>query len=258
MTGFHIPQAAIIGADFIGKNDLLAFIFLKAAEFQFEIHQTNTNAHEQPAEEIVDTESIHTDFIHLRRGRPAECKDMFFSDERIAERIIFIAIFDQRMTERFAFLHVETLGKAAGGNVTDDHFQRNNLHGFDELLAHVQRADKMGRNRHFMQTQHQVFGNSVVEHTLTVNHPFFHIVKCGSIILKMLDQRSGFRPLKQLLCFAFIDRFARGHVDDLSFYWVHKFFHSLCHKGNYVTLQYCRMPEKPLYRHSITVFQDPH
>src|SRR5579862_105678 len=39
LVGLHVPQAAVVGADLVGKDDAHILAFPKPAEFELEVHQ---------------------------------------------------------------------------------------------------------------------------------------------------------------------------------------------------------------------------
>ncbi len=211
LAGFHVPQAAIIGADFVGQDDALHTVFEAAAEFQFEIHQADTKAGEQPAQEIIGAQRHEADVVDVLRGGPLEGEDVFFADQRVAQLVVFQEIFHQGLAERGALFHAVALGEAAGGVVPDDDFERDDLHGFHQLFAHVERADEMRGYADFGQPQHQAFGDAVVEHALAADGAAFLVIERGCVILEVLDQRAGLGAFEQLLGLAFVDGFAGGH-----------------------------------------------
>ena len=69
----------------------------------------------------------------------------------------------------------------------------------------------MSGDADLFKTQHQVFGNTIVEHTFTGNRALLFVIKSGRIIFEVLDQRAGLRPLVKDLGLAFVDLFASGH-----------------------------------------------
>ena len=86
------------------------------------------------------------DVVHLLRRRPAEAGDMLLGDHRVAERVVLVIIFDDRARQLRAFLDPEALGERAGGDVAHHHLERDDLDLPDQLLAHVEAADEVGRH----------------------------------------------------------------------------------------------------------------
>ena len=71
---------------------------------------------------------------------------MLVGDHRVAERVVLVIIFDDRARQLRAFLDPEALRQRAGGDVADDDLDRDDLDLADQLLAHVEAADEMGRH----------------------------------------------------------------------------------------------------------------
>ena len=90
-------------------------------------------------------------------------------------------------------------------------FERDDLHLADELLAHVQPTDEVGRHADIAQPSHQVFADAVVEHAFAGDHAFFGAVARGRVVLEVLHQSAGLRPFKQDLCLALVKLPAPGH-----------------------------------------------
>ena len=104
-----------------------------------------------------------------------------------------------------AFLDAEPLGHRSGRHVAHDDFERNDLDFLDQLLAHVEALDEMGRHADRAQLGHQIFADAVVEHALAVEHGFLRRVERGGVVLEILDQRAGLGPLVEDLGLAFVD-----------------------------------------------------
>ena len=47
LTGFDVPEAAIVGADLIRQHDPELFVFPQSAELQFEVDQLDAHAEEE-------------------------------------------------------------------------------------------------------------------------------------------------------------------------------------------------------------------
>ena len=102
-------------------------------------------------------------------------------------------------------------GERARRHVADHHFERNDLHLANQLLAHVQAADEVGRDADLVQMLEEVFRDPVVEHALAVDHFMLLGIEGGRVILEVLDQRTGFRALIEDLRLALIDATATIH-----------------------------------------------
>ena len=103
--------------------------------------------------------------------------------------------------------------QATRGDVPHHHLQWNDLHLANELLAHVQATDEMGGNADIGQPHHEVFADAVVQHALAGDHPFLLGVERGGVVLEVLHQGAGFRPLEQDLGFPFVELAAASHHD---------------------------------------------
>ena len=62
---------------------------------------------------------------------------MLLGDQRVAERVVLVAIFDQRPGKLRAFLDAEAFLQRPRGNVANDDFDRDDLDLADQLFAHV-------------------------------------------------------------------------------------------------------------------------
>ena len=71
---------------------------------------------------------------------------MLVGDHRVAERVVLVIIFDDRAGQLRAFLDPEPLGERACGDVADHDLDRDDLDLADQLLAHVEAADEVGRD----------------------------------------------------------------------------------------------------------------
>src|SRR3546814_4304619 len=69
-----------------------------------------------------------------------EAGDMLFSDQRIAERVVLVIIFNERAGELLPLLDPEPLGERAGRDVAHDHLDRHDFHLPHKLFAHVEAA----------------------------------------------------------------------------------------------------------------------
>ena len=112
-----------------------------------------------------------------------------------------------------AFLDAEALGQRAGGDVAHHHFERDDLDFLDQLLAHVEAADEVGRNADAVQMGEDVLGNAVVEHALAVDDLVLLLVEGGGVVLEELDQRARLGSLIEDLGLAFINAAAIFHLN---------------------------------------------
>ena len=101
----------------------------------------------------------------------------------------------------------------AGRNVTHHDFERNDLDFANQLLAHVEPLDEMGRHPDVVEVLEYVFGNPVVEDALALDHLMFFRVERGRVVLEMLNQRSRLGSFVKNLRLAFIDAATAAHRD---------------------------------------------
>ena len=112
--------------------------------------------------------------------------------------------------------------KRAGGDVAHHHFERNDLHLADQLLAHVEPADEVGRNPDIVQVLEDVFGDPVVEDALAFDDFVLFGVEGGRVILEMLDECSRLGAFVEDLRLAFVDAAAATHRGVPWFLKVHR------------------------------------
>jgi 2-oxoisovalerate dehydrogenase E1 component len=210
-AGRHVPQAAAVGADLVGQDHAAVIAVPDAAEFQLEIDQADVDRREHAAHEIVDPDRHRGNVLHLLVAGPAEAGDVLFGDQRIAQRIVLVVVFDQRVRQRLAFLDAEALGDRAGGDIAHHDFDRDDLDLPDELLAHVEAADEVGRDADVVEAREDIFADAVVDHALAVDRALLLGVEGGGVVLEILDQRARFRPFVEDLGLAFVDLAATGH-----------------------------------------------
>ena len=142
---------------------------------------------------------------------------MLVGDHRIAERIVLVIIFDDRARQLGAFLDPEPLRQRAGGDVADDDLDRDDLDLADQLLAHVEAADEVGRDADRLERGEDMLGDAVVEHALAVDRAALLRVEGGRVVLEILDQRAGLGTLVEDLGLAFVDLAATGHKGQATF-----------------------------------------
>ena len=145
-------------------------------------------------------------------ARPVERRDVLLGDERVAELVLLVAELDDRTRQRRAFLDAQLLGQRAGRHISADHFQGNDLDLADQLLAHVDSFQEVGRDADAVQLHHHEFADAVVEHALAIQYGTLFVVERGGVVLEVLDQGARLRPLVQDLRLALIDLAALGHV----------------------------------------------
>ena len=136
---------------------------------------------------------------------------MFFRHHWVIQRIILEVIFNDGPRQALAFRNAQPLRKRPGGDIAHHDLKRDDLHLPDQLLTHIEPADEMRRDADFSEAHHQVFADAVIEHTLAGDGALLLRVEGGGVILEILHQGAGFRPLEQDFCFTFIELAATSH-----------------------------------------------
>ena len=181
------------------------------AAFDLEIDEADADAEEQASKEIIDANGQSHDVVDFLRRRPAESGDMLFGDERIVQRIVLVIKFDDRARQLSAFLDAEARRQGARGDVANNDFERNDLHFANQLLAHVEPANEMGRHADIVQILKQIFGNPVIQHALAVDNLVFLGVERRGVVLEALNERSGLGTFIKNFGLAFVNGAAAVH-----------------------------------------------
>src|SRR6476619_2425476 len=145
LARLDIPEPAGIGRDLVRYHDPHEIVLPQAAGLHLEIHKPDADAEEQAGEEIIDPYGERHDVVDLLRRRPPERSDVLLRHHRIAELIVLVIELDDRARKLRALLDAEALRQRTGGHIAHDHFERNDLHLTDQLLAHVEAFDEMRR-----------------------------------------------------------------------------------------------------------------
>src|SRR6266699_480720 len=213
LVRLDVPQPAGIRRDLVGDDDAHHLVFPQPAAFHLEIDEPYADTEEEPGQEIVDPDGERHDVVDLLGCRPAERGDVLLRYHRIAERVVLVVELDDRPRQLGTFLDPEPLAQRACRDVSHHHFQRDDLHLPDQLLAHIEPADEMGRHADVVEVLEQVLRDAVVEHALAFDHLMLFRIEGGRIVLEMLDQRSRLGALIEDLRLAFIDAAAAAHRD---------------------------------------------
>ena len=136
---------------------------------------------------------------------------MLVGDHRIAERVVLVIIFDDGSGQLRAFLDPEALGQRARGDVAQNDLDRDDLDLADQLLAHVQTADEMGRDADPGERSEDMLGDPVVEYALAADRAALLRVERRRIVLEILNQGAGLGTLVEDLGLALVDLAAAGH-----------------------------------------------
>src|ERR1700724_3125753 len=211
LVRLDVPQPAGVRRDFVGDDDPHHLVLEQPAAFHLEIDQADADAQKQPGEEIVDADGERHDVVDLLRRRPAERGDVLFRHHGVVELVVLVIELDDRARQLRAFLDAEPLRQGARGNVAHADFQRNDLDLADQLLAHVEPADEMGRHADVVQMLEDVFGDAVVEGALALDHLVLLGIEGGRVVLEMLDQGSRLGTLIEDFRLAFVDAATAAH-----------------------------------------------
>src|SRR5262249_17668458 len=213
LVRLDVPQPARVGRDLVGHDDAHHVVFPQAPAFHLEVDQADADAEEEAAEDVVDADGERHGVVGLLRGRPAERRDVLLRPHRIAKRVVLVVELDDRARQLRALLDAEPLAERAGRDVAHHDLERDDLHLANQLLAHVEAADEMRRHPDIVEVLEDVFRDAVVEDALPVDHLVLFRVEGGRVVLEMLNQRTGLRPLVKDLRLAFIDAAAAAHRD---------------------------------------------
>jgi hypothetical protein len=129
----------------------------------------------------------------------------------IAQLIGLVIVLDDRTGELGALRDAEPLGQRAGGDVADDHLDRNDLDLTHQLLAHVKAPHEVGRHADLAQLGHQEFGDPVVQDPLARDGATLLVIEGGRIVLEILHQSARLRPFEEDLGLALVDPPASCH-----------------------------------------------
>src|SRR5574341_1109463 len=100
---------------------------MMAAEFQFQVNEDQITLIEEHPQEFVDLEGKIFNLLELALARPSQRQDVKGIDHGIAQRIALVAMLQYRSRKGKAFFETESLGHAAGNQISNDHFHRNDL-----------------------------------------------------------------------------------------------------------------------------------
>ena len=140
---------------------------------------------------------------------------MVVVDQRVAQIVVFVAVFQNGGWQNGAFLDAQTFGHRTCCDVANDYLQRNDLHFFNNSFTVGQLFYKVGRDAFAFQHLHQMVGNAVVDNAFARDGAFFQTVKSGCIVLVVNDVQLRILGGIDLFCLAFIKHFTLFHFDYL-------------------------------------------
>src|SRR6478672_1222380 len=190
VVGLDVPQPAAVGRNLVRDHNAHHVVFPEPARFHLEVDQTDTDAEEKPGEEIVDADGERHDVVDL---------------------VVLVVELDDRARQLCAFLDAEALRQGPCGDIAHDNFERNDLHLSNQLLAHVETADEVGRYPDIVEVLEHIFRDSIVEHALAFDHLVLFGVEGGRVVLEMLNQRSRLGAFIKDLRLALVNATAAAH-----------------------------------------------
>ena len=211
------------GRDLVGDDDSHHLVLEQPPAFHLEIDQTDADAQKQAGEEVVDADRQRHDVVDLLRRRPAERGDVLLGHHGIVELVVLVIELDDRARQLRAFLDAEALRQRSRRHVPHHHLQRHDLDLANQLLAHVEAADEMGRHPDVVEVLKQVLRNPVVEDALALDHLVFLGIERGRIVLEVLDQGARLRSFVKDLGLAFINAAPTAHWDVPCVVEIHEF-----------------------------------
>src|ERR1700712_2588737 len=223
LVRLDVPQPAGVRRDLVGDDDSHHVVFEQAAAFHLEIDQTDADAEEETGEEVVDADGERHDVVDFLRRCPAERGDVLFRDHRVVELVVLVIELDDRARHLGAFLDAEALRQRTRRHVPHHHLQRHDFDLTNQLLAHFEAADEMGRHPDVVEVLKQVLRNPVVEDALALDNLVFLGIERGRIVLEVLDQGTRLRAFVQDLGLAFINAASTAHWDVPCFVEIHEF-----------------------------------
>jgi hypothetical protein len=150
-------------------------------------------------------------FFDLNLIRPIENKNMFFGDNRVAEFIRLVAIFDKRVRQWCAFLDTEAFADTASSDIPDNDLYRDDFNGFDKLLTHGKPFDEMVWNSDVAEATKDIFGNMIIDDAFSCQGAFFFGIERSCVVFEILDDRVWFWPFEENFGLTFVKFVAAGH-----------------------------------------------
>ena len=136
---------------------------------------------------------------------------MIVVDQRITQRIVFIAVFQYGMFQFSAFFQTQPFGQGSGGDVADDDLQRNDGHFFYHSFPVGDFLYQMGGNPVFLQHFHQMVRHPIVDDTFAFDSTFFQAVKGGGVVFIVHNIQVGVVGFEYFFGLSFIQLFQLFH-----------------------------------------------
>src|SRR6185312_12206509 len=146
LVRLDVPQPARIRRDLIGDDDPHHLVLEQPSALHLEVDEADADAQKQAGEEIVDADGERHDVVDLLRRRPAEGRDVLFRHHGVVELVVLVIELDDRARQLRALLDAEPLRQRTGRDVPYHDFQGHDLNFANQLLAHVETSDEVGRH----------------------------------------------------------------------------------------------------------------
>ena len=207
--GVDVPEAAGVRGDLVGQDDGAVG---QAAEFQLKVDELDAHLAQVFGEDIVDLQRVGGDGLQLLGGAKLHGEDVVIVDHRVAQVVVFVAVFQHGAGHFGAFGQAQALGEGAGGHIADDDLQRHDAHLLHQGLPVGKLPDEVGGDAFCFQHLHQEVAHLVVDDALALDGAFFQAVKGGGIVFVVHDVALGVAGFVNLFGFAFIELFELFHV----------------------------------------------
>ena len=149
--------------------------------------------------------------------------DVLLGDHGVVELVVLVVELDDRAGQLGTFLDAQALRQRSRRHIPHHHLQRHDLDLANQLFAHVEAADEVGRHPDIVEVLEQVLRNPVVEDALALDHLVFLGIERGRIVLEVLDQGARLRSFVKYLGLAFINAASTAHWDVPCVVEIHEF-----------------------------------
>src|SRR4051812_28324452 len=222
LVRLDVPQPAGIRGNLVGDDDAHHLVLEQPAAFHLEVDQTDADAEKEPGQEVVDADGERHDVVDLLRRGPAERRDVLFRHHGVVELVVLVIEFDDRTRQLGALLDPQALRQRARRHVAHHDLERHDLDLPNQLLAHVETADEVGRHPDVVEVLKQVLRDAVVEDALAFDDLVLLGIEGGGVVLEVLDQGARLRTFVKDLGLAFINATPTAHWDVPCFVEIHE------------------------------------